>query len=164
MKKVRNDMKKIFKILIILLIIFVVVLIGRRFYYSKVGVAPEDLYLTKENSQEQFKANKGTYSWNDKGTSTIADSIGPLEMDFSRSIDVKPNDKIYFNDCDWTKVTATVILQQERKEVAKVAIETNLEEKCIVVPELVSGEYVIQINLESDKGNVWYATKINIVE
>lgn len=157
-------MKKVLKIFIIVLIIVIAVLIGRKIYYNNVGIKPKDIYLIKESSEEQYQATMGSYSWNDNGMSVVADSIGPLQMDFSKSIDVKPNDKIYFTDYEWTNIGASVILAQERKEIARVTIETNLEENYIVVPELVTGEYVVQINLESDKGDVWYATKINITE
>lgn len=155
-------MKKILKYLVILLTVVIVVLIARKIYLNNVRIEPEDIYITKEDSTEQYKANKGSYAWKDKGISVVADSITPLQMDFSKSIDVKANDKIYFSDCNWTNVSATVILAKERKEIAKVTIETNLEEKYIVVPELALGEYVIQLNLQSEKGNVWYAIKINI--
>lgn len=157
-------MKKVLKILVIVLIIVLIVFIGRRIYYTIVGIKPEDLYLVKEDTQEQIKATRGSYSWNDKGLSVIADSISPLDMDFSKVIEVKPNDKIFFSDYEWTNVGASLILAKERKEIAKVTIETNLEENYIIVPEVVSGEYIIQIIFESDKGNVWYATKINITE
>lgn len=157
-------MKKIWKILVVILILFIVILMGRKIYYTNVGIAPEDLYLRSENSQEEFKASKGSYKWDDKGMQVIADSISPLEMDFSKSIEVKQNGKIYLNDCEWTSVSAVVILQQERKEVARIAMEANLEENYIVAPSIALGEYVIQINLKSDKGDVWYASKINIVE
>ena len=157
-------MKKILKILIILLAVVVLVFAARKIYYSNVKIEPEELYLTKENSVEEFKATKGSYSWNDKGISVIADSIGPLQMDFSKAIDVKINEKIYFSDQNWTNGGSAVILAKERTEVARVTLETNLEENYIVMPELTKGEYVIQINLESDKGDVWYAAKINITE
>lgn len=157
-------MKKFLKILIILLAVVVLVFAARKIYYSNVKIEPEELYLTKENSVEEFKATKGSYSWNDKGISVIADSIGPLQMDFSKAIDVKVNDKIYFTDYNWTNGGSAVILAKERTEVARVTLETNLEENYIVMPELTKGEYVIQINLESDKGDVWYAAKINITE
>ena len=157
-------MKKVLIIFSIILILLVIPFIVTRVYYNNVGVKPNDLYLNKENSEEKFKASMGSYSWNDKGVSIIADSIGPMQMDFSKAIDVKANEKIFFTDENWTSVSATVIIGQERKESARVTIETNLEEKCIIVPELTKGEYVIQINLESAKGDVWYATKINITE
>lgn len=158
----KRFMRNILKNLIIILILFIVPIISIIIYYNNVEIKPEELYLTKENSGEEFKANTGGFSWKDKGRTTIADSISPLQMDFSKSIDVKANDKIYFSDCNWTNVGATVILAKERKEIAKVTIETNLEEKYIVIPELALGEYVIQLNLQSEKGNVWYAVKINI--
>ena len=157
-------MKKFLKILIILLAVVILIFAVRKIYYSNVKIEPEELYLIKENTKEEFKASKGSYSWNDKGISVIADSIGPLQMDFSKAIDVKVNDKIYFTDHDWTNGGSAVILAKERTEVARVTLETNLEESYIVVPELTKGEYVIQINLESEKGDVWYATKINITE
>lgn len=157
-------MKKFLKILIILLAVVILIFAVRKIYYSNVKIEPEELYLTKENSVEEFKATKGSYSWNDKGISVIADSIGPLQMDFSKAIDVKVNDKIYFTDYNWTNGGSAVILAKERTEVARVTLETNLEENYIVMPELTKGEYVIQINLESDKGDVWYAAKINITE
>lgn len=157
-------MKKILKILIIVLVVIILIFAARKIYYNNVKIEPEELYLTKENTEEEFKASKGSYSWNDKGISVIADSIGPLQMDFSKAIDVKVNEKIYFSDHNWTKGGSAVILAKERTEVARVTLETNLEENYIVVPELTKGEYVIQINLESDKGDVWYATKINITE
>lgn len=157
-------MKKFLKILIILLAVVILIFAVRKIYYSNVKIEPEELYLIKENTEEEFKASKGSYSWNDKGISVIADSIGPLQMDFSKTIDVKVNDKIYFTDHDWTNGGSAVILAKERTEVARVTLETNLEESYIVVPELTKGEYVIQINLESEKGDVWYATKINITE
>lgn len=157
-------MKKFLKVLIIVLVAIILILAIRKIYYSNVKVEPEELYLSKENTEEEFKASKGSYSWNDKGVSVIADSIGPLQMDFSKAIDVKINDKIYFSDHNWTNGGAAVILAEGRKEIARVTLETNLNENYIVVPEITKGEYVVQINLESDKGDVWYATKINITE
>ena len=157
-------MKKVLKIFIVILVVLVVAIAARKIYYSVVEIEPNDLYLTKENTEENFIATKGSYSWNDKGVSVIADSISHLEMDYSKEIDVKANDKIYFSDDNWTSVGASVILAQGRKEIAKVTIESNLEGKYIVVPEIEPGEYVVQINLESDKGDVWYTTKINISE
>ena len=157
-------MKKVFKILIVALIVFCAILIGRKIYYTKVGIGPEELYLSKQSSKEEFKMNKGAYQWDDKGMQVIADSISPLEIHFINSIEVSSNDKLYFNDYGWTMVNAFVILQQDKKEIARIPIETNLEENYIVVPDIVAGEYIIQINLESENGKVWYATKINITE
>ena len=157
-------MKKILKVLIIVLVAIILIFAVRKIYYRNVKVEPEELYLTKENMEEEFKATKGSYSWNDKGVAVIADSIGPLQMDFSKAIDVKVNEKIYFSDHNWTNGGSALILAKERTEVARVTLETNLEENYIVVPELTKGEYVIQINLESEKGDVWYAAKINITE
>ena len=157
-------MKKNLKVLIIVLVAIILIFAVRKIYYRNVKVEPEELYLTKENMEEEFKASKGSYSWNDKGVAVIADSVGPLQMDFSKAIDVKVNEKIYFSDHNWTNGGAALILAKERTEVARVTLETNLEENYIVVPELTKGEYVIQINLESEKGDVWYAAKINITE
>lgn len=157
-------MKKILIIVCIILILFVISFVVTRVYYNNVGIQPNDLYFYKQYSDEKFKASMGTYSWNDKGMSVIADSISPLQMDLSKSIDVKANEKLYFTDDKWNAVSAVVIIAQERTEMARVTIETNLEEKCIIVPKLTPGEYVIQINLESEKGDVWYAAKINITE
>ena len=157
-------MKKFLNVFIIVLVAIILIFAAGKIYYVNVKIEPEELYLTKENTEEEFKATKGSYSWNDKGTSVIADSINPLQIDFSKSIDVKVNEKIYFSDYNWTNGGSVVILAEGRKEVARVTPETNLKENYIVVPELTKGEYVIQINLESNKGDVWYATKINIIE
>ena len=157
-------MKKVLIVIGIILILLLISFIGTRVYYNNVGVEPDDLYFYKETSEEKIKASKGSYSWNDKGTSVIADSVGPLQMDFSKAIDVKADEKLYFTDDNWKTASAFVIISQERTEVARVTIEVNLDEKCIIVPELTPGEYVIQLNLESEKGDVWYATKLNIVK
>lgn len=161
-------MKKIFKIFAIILIIIVGLLIGEEVYFRNIKIEPEDLYLTKETSNEEIKASKGSYQWSVKGIikehSVIADSLSPVSFDYSKFIDVKPGDKIYFNDCNWTKVSASIILQKDKTEVAKIAIESNLEEKYIVIPEMVANEYVLKIDLESDKGKVWYSAKIKITE
>ena len=157
-------MKKVLIVLSIILILILILFIVTRVYYNNVGVKPNDLYLNKENSEEMFKASMGTYSWNDKGISVIADSVGPLQIDFTKLIDVKAGEKLYFSDENWSVVSAFAIIAEERKEMARVTIEANLEEKCIIVPEFTPGEYVIQINLESEKGDVWYAAKINITE
>ena len=157
-------MKKIVTILVIILIIVSVVLIGRRAYFNTVGIKPDELYLTKENSQESFKTSMGSYKWDDKGMQVIADSISPLEIEFSEVIEVKQNEKLYFNDCNWTNVSSVVLLQKDDEEVARLAIESNLEEKYIVVPSIALDEYIVQINLESQKGTVWYAVKLNINE
>ena len=157
-------MKKILKVLIVIMIILIGTFIATRIYYNNVGIEPNDLYLNKEYSKEMYKATKGSYSWNDKGMSVIADSVSPVQMDFSKSINVNAGEKLYFSDENWTSSSAYVIIAQERTEMARIAIETNLEQNYITVPELSSGEYLIQINLESNKGDVWYATKINIIE
>ena len=81
-------MKKVLIVIGIILILLLISFIGARVYYNNVGVEPDDLYFYKETSEEKIKASKGSYSWNDKGTSVIADSVGPLQIDFSKPIDV----------------------------------------------------------------------------
>lgn len=157
-------MRKILNVFMIVLVTIILIFAARKIYYANVKIEPEELYLTKENTAEEFMATKGSYSWNDKRTSVIADSINPLQIDFSKSIDVKVNEKIHFSDYNWTNGSSVIILAEGRTELARVTLETNLEENYIVVPELTKGEYVVQINLESNKGDVWYATKINITE
>ena len=157
-------MKKKLKFFVIILIVIIMALVSIKIYIDKLEIGPEDVYLTMENSTVEYKTTTGAYTWNDKGKHVIADSIQPLQMDFSNIIDVKENDKIYFSGEEWTNIGASLMIAKGRNEVARVTIETNLEEKYFVIPELVAGEYVIQINLESDKGEVWYAAKIRIME
>lgn len=161
-------MKKVLKILAIILIIVIGVVIADVIYCKVAKVEPEDLYLNKENSTEQIKASRGTYQWTERGIirniSAIADSKGPTSFDYPKVIETKVGDKIYFNDCEWTKVSASILLQKDRTELAKVPIESNLEENYIVIPELVASEYIVQINLKSDKGEVWYSAKIKITK
>lgn len=161
-------MKKVLKILAIILIIVIGVVVADVIYYKTAKVEPEDLYLTTENSNEQIKANRGTYQWKKKGIirdiNVIADSIGPTSFDYPKIIEAKSGDKIYFSDNGWTKVNASIILQKDRTELAKVPIESNVEKRYIVVPEMVAGEYIVQIDLESEMGEVWYSAKIKITE
>ena len=73
-------------------------------------------------------------------------------------------DKIYFNDCNWTDVGASLIFQKDGKEVASIPLESNLEEKYIVTPQLLTDDYIIKIDLKSEKGEVWYSAKIKITK
>lgn len=159
-------MKKIWKILAIILIVVMIIFIIDTIYYKTAKVEPKDLYITKEESNEIIKACKGSYSWKEKGflrkISVVADSIDPTHFDYTKVLNVNIGDKIYFNNYDWTKVSASIILEKDRKEIAKVPIESNLEECYVVVPEIIDGEYIIQINLKSNKGDVWYSVKVNI--
>lgn len=157
-------MNKILKNIAIILLIILLILIGRRIYYSTVYIEADDLYLTKENSTEQILANKGTYSWSDKGTHVNVDTVGPTEMEYAKIIEVKKGEKLFFNDCNWTNSTASIIISRETKELAKVSIECNAQENYIVIPDIALGEHFIEIYCESDKGQVWYSAKINIVE
>lgn len=153
-------MKKTVKILFVILAIVILLFIGRKIYYSNVEIKPEDLYLSKENSEENIKMNIGTYSWEDKGMNVIADSIPAQDMENLKSLNVKQNEKIVFTDCDWISSSARILLIYEGT-VAGFAIESNPEEHYIIVPNM-EGEYIVQIDLKSDKGEVWYAAKLNI--
>lgn len=149
-------------VIVIVMIIFIVDII-----YSKTAkVEPNDLFFTKETTSESIKATKGGYSWKERGIlreiNVIADSLGPTSFDYSKNMEVNVGDKLYFDDHNWTSVNASIILQKDRIEIAKVPIESNLEESYIVVPDMTDGEYIIQINLKSDNGEVWYSAKINI--
>lgn len=160
-------MNKITKILIIVAILIVCVWVADIIYCKIISVEPDDLYLVKENSEENVKATKGSYTWKEKGIiryiNVTADSVGPINIDYNKIIEVKPGDKIYFNDCNWTNVGASVILQKDGKEVANIPIESNLEERYIVVPQIVVDEYIVKIDLKSDNGEVWYSAKIKII-
>lgn len=161
-------MKKSWKILAVIFIVVIMVFIVDAIYCRIVKVEPDDLYLTKENSEENVQATKGSYVWEEKGIirniSVAADSIGPTSIDYNKKIDVKSGDKVYFNDCNWTGVGASLILQKDGKEIASLPIESNLEEKYIVIPQLVADDYIIKIDLKSEKGEVWYSAKIKITE
>lgn len=153
-------MKKIVKIVCIILVIIVLGFIGRKIYYSTVEIKPEDLYLNKENLEENIQMNIGTYSWEDKGVNVVADSIPAQDMENLKTLNVKQNEKIIFTDCDWISSNARVLLIHEGT-VAGFAIESNPEEHYIIVPNM-EGEYIVQIDLKSKKGEVWYAAKLNI--
>lgn len=161
-------MKKSWKILAVIFIVVIMVFIVDAIYCRIVKVEPDDLYLTKENSEENVQATKGSYVWEEKGIirniSVAADSIGPTSIDYNKKIEVKSGDKVYFNDCNWTSVGASLILQKDGKEIASLPIESNLEEKYIVIPQLVTDDYIIKIDLKSEKGEVWYSAKIKITE
>lgn len=161
-------MNKVTKVLIIVLILVAGVFIADTIYCKTISVEPDNLYLTKESSEEKIQATKGSYIWEERGIirniSVVADSIGPTGIDYNKKIDVKPGDKIYFSDCNWSGVGASLILQKEGKEIAILPMESNLEEKYMVIPQLVADEYVIKIDLESEKGEVWYSAKIKITE
>ena len=161
-------MKKSWKILAVIFIVVIMVFIVDAIYCRIVKVEPDDLYLTKENSEENVQATKGSYVWEEKGIirniSVAADSIGPTSIDYNKKIDVKSGDKVYFNDCNWTGVGASLVLQKDGKEIASLPIESNLEERYIVIPQLVADDYIIKIDLKSEKGEVWYSAKIKITE
>lgn len=161
-------MKKSWKILAIIFIIVIMIFIVDAVYCKTVTVEPDNLYLTKENSEEKVQATRGSYIWKERGIirniSVAADSVGPTSIDYNKIIEVKVGDKLYFNDCNWTEVGASVILQKDGKEVASIPIESNIEEKFIVIPQLVADDYIIKIDLKSEKGEVWYSAKIKITE
>lgn len=153
-------MKKIVKIVFIILVIIVLGFIGRKIYYSTVEIKPDDLYLTKENLEGNIKMNIGTYSWEDKGANVVVDSIPAQDMENLKTLNVKQNEKVVFTDCDWISSNARILLVHEGT-VAGFAIESNPEEHYIIVPNM-EGEYIVQIDLKSKKGDVWYAAKLNI--
>lgn len=166
-------MNKFFKVLTITLIAIVLLLIllviADKIYGKMLKVEPGDLYLTKENTEEKIKASKGGYQWTEKSIinsiNVIADSLGVLAFDYSKNLEVKPGDKIYFDNLeDWTSASASVILSKDREEIARISIETNFEEKYIIVPEIEKGKHVVQMDMEAEKGRVRYGFQINIVE
>ncbi len=161
-------MNKITKILILALILVVCISLADIIYSKNVLIEPDNLYLTKENSEEKVQATKGSYTWKEKGIiryiNVSADSIGPTSIDYNKKVEVKSGDKIYFNDCNWTEVSALLILQKDGKEIATLPVESNIEERYIVVPQLVADDYIVKIDLKSNKGDVWYSAKIKIVE
>lgn len=159
-------MKKSWKILVTIIIVIIIVVITDIIYCKTVKVEPNDLYLTNKETNETIKATRGGYSWKERGIlreiNVIADALGPTSFDYTKIMKTKVGNKIYFDDYEWTNVSASVILQKDRTEIAKVPIQSNLEENYIVIPDMTDGEYIIQINLESDNGEVWYSAKINI--
>ena len=155
-------MKKSIKIIGVIFIIIIVVLIVRRIYYANIEIKPNDVYLSKENSEDNIKMNIGTYSWNDKGIDVISDSISAQDMGNLKTLNVKQNEKIYFTDCDWNSANARLLLINGGN-VAGISMEINVDENYIVVPNF-EGEYIVQIDLKSDKGDVWYAAKLNITK
>ena len=161
-------MSKKIKLLIVIIILFVSIFIVDLIYVKTATVKPDNLYLTRENSEEKVQASIGSYTWKRKGIirniNVSADSIGPVSIDYNKKIEVKAEDKIYFNDCNWTNVSASLILQKDGKEMAILPMESNLEERYIVIPQLVEDDYIIKIDLESNKGNIWYSAKINITK
>ena len=161
-------MKKITKILIVVLILVVCIFIVDAIFCKNILVEPEILYLSKENAEEKIQATRGSYTWTERGLirniTATADSIGPTNIDYNKKIEVKSGDKIYFNDCNWTDVGALLIFQKDGKEVASIPLESNLEEKYIVTPQLLTDDYIIKIDLKSEKGEVWYSAKIKITE
>ncbi len=155
-------MKKALKIISVILIAIIVLLIGRKVYYSNIEIKPNDVYLKSEISGENIKMNMGSYSWQDKGINVVADSISAQNIENLKTLEVKQNEKIYFTHCNWNKATARLLLVNE-DDVIGVSVEVNVNENYIIVPHF-EGEYIIQLDLSSDKGNVWYASKLNIVK
>ncbi len=153
-------MKKVVRIIIIVLLIIALILIGRKIYYNNIEVKPNDLYLSRENSEENIKMNTGSYSWQDKGINVAGVSVSPQDIENLKTLNVKQNEKINFTDCNWTSATGNLLLINEQNT-AGFALEINPKEHYIIVPNF-EGEYIIQIDLESDKGEVWYAAKLNI--
>ena len=157
-------MKKVIKILIVVLILILAIFIGRKIYYNAVGVSPNELYISKENSDEKIKASMGSYQWTDKGVTVIADAISPVEIDYIKALEVKADEKVLFSDDEWTNGSAALLIQGKNQEFANYSIECNAEENYIVVPDVTTGEYIVKVNLESEKGKVWYSFKLNIVD
>lgn len=155
-------MKKVIKVIVIIFIVIILLLVGRKIYYNNVKITPGDLYLNKENSEENIKMNLGSYSWQDKGINVAGVSVSPQDMENLKTLNVKQNEKVKFTDYKWNSASARILLINEQ-QVAGFAIEINLDENYIVVPSF-EGEYIVQIDLESDKGEVWYAAKLNITK
>ena len=159
-------MNKITKILIVVLIIIIFVLVADALYCRTISVEPDELYLSKENSEESIQATKGSYTWKERGlikyVNVVSDSVGPTSIDYNQKIEAKSGEKIYFSDSNWSDIGASLILQKDGKDVAILPIESNIEERYIIVPQLVNDEYVVKIDLKSDNGEVWYSAKIVI--
>ena len=165
-------MNKIWKILIIALILIILVIalvaVADKIYGKMITVEPDDIYLNKENSEEKIKGVKGSYSWREKTlisyVAVNADAASPLTYDYTQTISAKPGEKIYFNNDEWNSLVASVILGKDRVEIGKISIESNLEEGYILVPEMLPGKYVVEMDLKAEKGEAWYTFQINIVE
>lgn len=166
-------MKKIWKILTIILIVIVVLIVfviaADKIYGKIIKVEPGNIYLSKENSEEEIKAVRGSYSWREKTLISYinvnADASSPLTFDYTQTIKAKPGEKIYFKDDEnWNSIVASVIFGKDRIEIVKVSIESNLEERYIVVPEMEKGKHVVQMDMKSEKGEAWYTFQLDIVE
>ncbi len=165
-------MNKLLKILTIILVtillLIILVVIADKIYGRIIKVEPEDIYLTKENTEESIKSVKGSYSWKEKTLISYinvnADSSSPLTYDYTQTITAKPGEKIYFEGGEWNSLVASVILGKDRTEIAKISIDSNLSERYIVVPEMESGKHIVQMDLKSEKGEVWYTFQLEIVK
>ena len=155
--------KNIVKIIIAMLVVVLVVFVSVKLYEVNVEIKPNDLILTNHDNSDTVTAELGSYNWSRNGKYVVADSVSAQEMEYNQVLNVAKNQKIYFSNYDWTKSSAVIILKNNAGEAVQLVIDSNPEECCVTIPN-ISGTQILQIDLESPKGNVWYSTKVNVIE
>lgn len=155
--------KNIVKIIIAILVVILVVFVGVKLYEANVEIKPKDLIITNHDGSDSVTAEIGTYNWSRNGKYVVADSISAQDMEYMQVLNVKKNEKIYFSNYDWTKSSAVIILKNNAGEAVQLVIDSNPEECSVTIPN-ISGTQILQIDLESPKGKVWYSAKVNVIE
>ena len=122
--------------------------------------SPDNLYLISENDRVQ--ANMGSYCWSadldDIKSSVCADTIDPIHMTYDEVLNVKANEKIFYDlkDCNITNIT---LYNNDNI----VDYDIVYEKDTITIPNLI-GDYLIVVDFKSEHGSVMYSFKINISE
>jgi len=147
-------------VILFVLIICAILIIGIINFgeVSQIEPEPNNAFFKLEFGN-LIEANRGSYSWNDKETYVIADSISPVEMDYAITLDVKKDEMIYFENLEG--IITNVTIYNSQKQILDTDITFDMNEKYIVVPSLV-GEYIVKVDTACDKGKVWYSIKLNI--
>ena len=109
----------------------------------------DEIYLSKVLS----------YCWSNEYNSVCADTLGPLDINYDKVIEVKKNDIIHYG----IYLNIMNIELYNEKEKLDYRVEFSNEEEVIKVPDL-EGIYIMTLYYKCSEGSVSYSFKLQIGE
>ncbi len=98
-----------------------------------------------------------SFQWKNEYNSVIADSSGPIDIEYKEIINVNKNDELHYG----TFLPITSIKLYDEKGIVDYNVEFNNDNEIIKIPNL-DGNYYLEVYYKCPEGYVHYAFKLNI--
>ncbi|MDD2434818.1 MAG: hypothetical protein PHO63_01035 [Bacilli bacterium] len=140
-------------------------------YYD--DVRPLRIAVYNENKKDEYViGNTGSYTWSKevdgKWLHVTADAIDPVSMDYEKVLEVLSNSKIY--TMNLSNVTKIYLYEGHKtawyEGLMPLSYKVIFDESdgSLLLPNITSGDYIVQIDIEDGDNTAWYSFKISVKE